>query len=81
MAFAPKLVTSAMSLLLRPEWGLSDTESTDWAETLSRRIRCACRHIQQSKIKQPRWFCNYFPEMVEASPAARSKASASAASI
>eukprot|EP00969_Alexandrium_andersonii_P308179 13621724-Alexandrium_andersonii.AAC.1 len=54
LSFTQGLVVAGLSQVISSDWGLSDSERTDWADTVARRIRTACRHIMQQKIKKPK---------------------------
>eukprot|EP00969_Alexandrium_andersonii_P311090 13745866-Alexandrium_andersonii.AAC.1 len=60
LSFSQSVVTRAFRTLVKPAWDLSPSECLDWSETMGRRVRAACRHLQQASLKQPRWWQRAF---------------------
>lgn len=59
LSFPKTLMYEAFKVVVsqRPEWGLSEPDALDWAETMARRLRNMCRGVHQSCVrsKPPSW--------------------------
>eukprot|EP00969_Alexandrium_andersonii_P062842 2767593-Alexandrium_andersonii.AAC.1 len=53
LSFTQAALVKVFHSLCRPEWALTREQTEDWAKTMAKRVRAACRHVQQSSIKRP----------------------------
>ena len=70
--------------LTHDAWRLTAGDILDWTETMGKRVRCACRHIQQAASKKtcPRWVQNLIvPDAVHAPGLAAASASATTTAL
>ena len=79
LSFPQSELEAVFKSLIDDTWKLTAAEILDWKKTMGKRVRCACRHIQQAASKKtcPRWVQNLIePDTVNAPGLAAASASA-----